>query len=145
MHIIRAIPACGFAFAAIFYSPKALGVISLDEMMTADEKKKTGVSTLSQQQKQELDKWLNLKLTVKTENKDKAIFLSENINSGQRLKLSDDSIYEIAPADRGRAEFWLTPFQVKLEPSGDPAYPVKITNLVTQISVKAKQVQAPSS
>jgi len=143
MHILRIIPSAALMYGAILHTSNALAVIQLDKMMTPDEMKKTGISKLSLQEKQELDNWLNLKFTVKTAERPKDIFLDENINGGAQLKLSDGSVYEIAPTDRSKATYWLTPFQLKLEPSGDPNYPVKITNLVTGVSVKGKKV--PSS
>ena len=73
------------------------------------------------------------------------IFLSENINSGTRLRFTDGSLYEVAPQDKSRAQFWLTPFLVQIESSGDPNYPYRITNTGTGVSVLAKQVEPPHS
>jgi hypothetical protein len=144
MHIIRALPTVAILYGVFCYTPKALGVIHLTDMMTTEEQKKTGVSNLTPGQKQELDAWLDQKFTVKTAAaKQPDIYLSENIRGGAQLRFSDGSTYEVSPQDRNRTEFWITPFLVKIEPSGDPNYPYKITNTLSGVSVSAKQVQVP--
>lgn len=68
------------------------------------------------------------------------IYLSENIKGGTQLKFSDGSVYEIAPQDRDRAQWWVTPFTASFSSSGDSNYPVKITNTLTSSSVNAKKI-----
>lgn len=138
MYILRIMPSAALLCGTILYTSNAMAVVDLDKMMSSEEQKKTGISSLSLAQKQALGQWISQKFTPKI-NEKQPLFLDENINSGAQLKLSDGSLYDIAPADQPKATFWLTPFQVKLEPSGDATYPLKITNLVTGVSVKAKK------
>lgn len=135
MHIVRAISA---AIVAI------VGALHLDDVMSADDQKKTGVSTLNVDQKKALETWVDQQCASNTE-QSKPLTIAENLNSGTQLRLSDGSLYEIAPEDRDLASVWITPFEVKVIPSGDPNYPYKIVNTVTNSSVKAKPVVAPKS
>jgi hypothetical protein len=145
MHPIRAISAITIFAVAAFYSGKLLGTMRLNEVMSTDEQKKTGVANLTDAQKKELEGWINDKFMLKiaTPVAKQPIYLQQNIQSGAQLMFSDGSIYEIAPTDRSKATFWLTPIAVTIEPSGDPNYPSKITNSLTNISVNAKMVKAP--
>ena len=147
MHPIRAISAIVIFGTAVFYSSKVLGTMRLNEVMTVDEQKKTGVAGLSDIQKKELESWINDKFVLKTTNTPAAqqIYLQQNMQSGAQLMLSDGSIYEVAPTDRSKTVFWLTPIAIMIEPSGDPNYPSKITNTLTNVSVSGKMVRAPQA
>lgn len=142
MHFIRVISTVTIFAVTVFYSSKLLGTIQLQEVMTPDEEQKTGVSQLSESQKKELENWLNQKFILKNAPLavSSHVYLQENINGGTRLILSDGSIYEIAPADRAKAAFWITPAEVVIKPSDDPLYPSKITNTLTNASVNAKLI-----
>lgn len=147
MHPIRAISAITIFAIAAFYSTKLLGTMRLNEVMTVDEQKKTGVAGLSDVQKKELESWINNKFVLKTATAAPAaaqpIYLQQNIQGGTQLMFSDGSLYEIAPTDRAKATFWLTPIAVTIDASGDPNYPSKITNTLTNVSVNGKMVKAP--
>jgi hypothetical protein len=145
MHSIRTISAITIFAVVAFYSGKLLGTMRLNEVMSADEQKKTGVANLTDAQKKELESWINDKFMLKTTTPVAAqpIYLQQNIQSGAQLMFSDGSVYEIAPTDRSKATFWLTPIAVTIEPSGDPNYPSKITNLLTNVSVNGKMVKGP--
>jgi hypothetical protein len=65
------------------------------------------------------------------------------MQGGAQLMFSDGSIYEIAPTDRSKTVFWLTPIAIKIESSGDSDYPSKITNTLTGVSVNAKMTRSP--
>jgi hypothetical protein len=146
MHPIRAISAITIFAIAAFYSTKLLGTMRLNEVMTADEQKKTGVVDLSDVQKKELESWINNKFVLKTATAAptaQPLYLQQNIQGGTQLMFSDGSLYEIAPTDRAKATFWLTPIAVTIEPSGDPNYPSTITNTLTNVSVNGKMVKAP--
>lgn len=145
MQYLRVIPAAAIIYVAFFYSSKVLGVINLKDVMTPEEQQKTGISQLSDAQKKELETWINQKFTLKVAEKPKSLYLSENVQSGAQLRLSDGSVYEVMPEDRQKASFWLTPFQVKVEQTADPNYPYKITNSVTLVGVRAKQIAPPNS
>ncbi|HUD01525.1 MAG TPA: hypothetical protein VMR37_04310 [Rhabdochlamydiaceae bacterium] len=150
MHPLRAIPAIVIFVTAIFYSSKVLGTMRLNEVMTLVEQKKTGVAALSDAQKKELESWINDKFVLKTiaatpTTAAQQIYLQQNMQSGAQLMFSDGSIYEVAPTDRSKTVFWLTPIAISIEPSGDPNYPAKITNTLTNVSVSAKMVRAPQA
>lgn len=116
--------------------------------MSTDEQRKTGISQLTDNQKQELENWINntfvLKTAASTAHPPAPLTLQENLQGGAQLQLSDGSIYEIAPTDRAKATFWLTPITMTVSQSNDPMYPVLITNTLSGVSVRAKQVQPPT-
>jgi hypothetical protein len=147
MHPIRAISAIVVFAITVLYSSKVLGTLRLNEVMSMDEQKKTGVATLSDVQKKQLEGWINdkfvLKPTTTTTAAATSIYLEQNMQSGAQLMFSDGSIYEIAPTDRSKTVFWLTPIAITIEPSGDPNYPSKITNTLTKVSVNGKMVKSP--
>ena len=120
-----------------------MGLIKLTDVMSQDDQKKTGVSQLSDAQKQQLENWMNDKFVLKTTSSDTApLTLQQNLQNGSQLELSDGSIYEIAPSDRSKTTFWLTPITMTITASNDPMYPALLTNTLTGVSVRAKQVRA---
>lgn len=146
MHPIRAISVIVIFGSALLYSNKVLGVMRLSEVMTVDEQKKTGVAGLNDVQKKELENWINNKFTLKTATAStQPIYLQQNIQSGAQLMFSDGSIYEVAPTDRSKTVFWLTPIVITIEASNDPNYPAKITNTLSKVSVNGKMIKAPNS
>jgi hypothetical protein len=146
MHPIRAISAIVVFATTVLYSSKVLGTMRLNEVMSMDEQKKTGVVGLSDPQKKELESWINDKFVLKPQMAAApAIYLEQNMQSGTQLMFSDGSIYEIVPTDRAKTVFWLTPIEITIEPSGDPNYPAKITNTLTNVSVNGKMVRAPKA
>lgn len=116
--------------------------IMLDDVMTREEQKKTGITKLSLKEKIELENWLNRTFILKAQDQptDAQLFLSININNGQKLQLSDESIWEIAPDDVSTAAVWITPFAVKIIPGNNPEYPFLIVNINTGISVNARKL-----
>lgn len=130
------------ATATLTFSHLQAKQIMLDEVMTREEQKKTGVVKLSLKEKIELENWLNKTFVLKVQDQamEAQLFLSININNGKKLQLSDESIWEIAPSDIPTSAVWITPFPVKIVPSDDPDYPFLIVNINTGISVKAKKV-----
>jgi hypothetical protein len=146
MHPIRAISAIVIFVTAVFYSNKVLGTMRLNEVMSVDEQKKTGVAGLSDIQKKELEGWINDKFILKAVTmtaSSQPIYLQQNMQSGAQLMFNDGSVYEVAPTERSKTVFWLTPIAVTLEPSGDPNYPTKITNTLTNVSVNCKMIKGP--
>ncbi len=116
--------------------------IFLDDVMSKEEQKKTGIYKLTPNQKIELERWINQTFVLKAPKETvstQPLSLSINLDNGHKLQLSDNSIWEIAPGDVQRASAWITPFQVKLTRSQDPAYPYLITNPVSGDSVKARR------
>lgn len=145
MHFIRAISTIAIFVATVFYSNKVLGILRLSDVMSAEEQKKTGVSGLSDLQKKELESWINSKFVLKTSSttSSQPIYLQQNIESGSKLMFSDGSVYEVAPTDRAKTVFWLTPVIISIEAGEDPNYPSKITNTLSHVSVNAKMIKAP--
>jgi hypothetical protein len=143
MHFIRIISTVTIVAVTAFYSSKLLGIVQLQDVMTPDEQQKTGIFQLSEAQKKELENWLNQKFVLKNASltASSPIYLQQNINNGARLILSDGSIYEIAPTDRTKAAFWITPAELLIKPSNDPLYPSQITNTLTNASVNGKLIQ----
>lgn len=123
------------------FSLSAYADVSLDTLMTPDEQRITGVRTLTPQQKKALEVWID-KNFVKNPAGQNAIYLSVNLNNGQRLQLSDNSIYQIAPQDVPVSSLWITPFPIMIQPNNDPNYPVKLVNANTGVSVRAKKISS---
>ena len=68
--------------------------------------------------------------------------LQENLQSGAQLQLSDGSLYEIAPSDRSKTTFWITPITITISASNDPLYPLLLTNTLSGVSVRAKKLRS---
>lgn len=125
--------------------------IILGEVMTREEQHETGVDTLNAKQKQALQAWLDknfvLKSDMEKEENEKevptALYLSQSIDNGTKLILSDDSMYLVSPEDVVYTSFWITPFPLRLEESDDPEYPVRIININNGKSIKARQIKPP--
>jgi hypothetical protein len=119
-------------------------VVDLDQMMSENEKLKTGVAIMTRDQKMELGLWIEQNFTPKVttppapQKNSASLYLSENISGGKQIRLSDGSVYDISLDDTEFTAFWITPFPLTVEPSGDPIYPFLITNSNTGTSVKAK-------
>jgi len=126
----------------IFPTHSTFGGLSLNEMMTPEEQKRTGVNNLNATQKKALEAWLREHFLLKEESKlqEKPLMLSLNIENGAKLELTDGSVYEIDPEDRIYSSLWITPFKISLSESGDAEYPVRITNLQTGTSVSGRHV-----
>ena len=123
------------------FTPLPADQILLEEVMTKEEQKRTGVYKMTMQQKIELEAWLNKNFILKNAkvNNQTQISMSININNGQKLQLSDNSIWEVDPNDVSTAAIWITAFPVQIAPSQDPAYPFLIINTNTGVSVKVKK------
>ncbi|HSW86958.1 MAG TPA: hypothetical protein VLG49_05605 [Rhabdochlamydiaceae bacterium] len=138
------------AVLSIFLLSSQAYAYLLDDVMSKDEQHLTGVYYLTHNQRAELEAWLNQNFDLKPKPSPREIpkeelTLAENINNGHQLRLSDGSVYQIAPADVPRASGWITPFPIQIVPSGDMDYPFKIVNKNTGSSLKAKLISAPTS
>ncbi|MBS3903381.1 MAG: hypothetical protein KGZ30_03365 [Anaplasmataceae bacterium] len=126
--------------------------IFLDDAMSEAMQKKTGVDSLSYQQKLALEQWLNdnfvQKKTDGPKKDNSSIYLSQNIDGGRRLQLSDGSIWDVAPQDVVKANFWVLPFPLHFTDNEDPLdkadYPKIIVNDSTGVGVKVRVVTPPS-
>ena len=126
--------------------------IILNEVMTRDVQRTTGVANLSMAQKTVLENWLNqtfvLKTAAETTPAPAQVYLSINIDNGHKILLSDNSLWEISPDDVSTAATWLSPVVMQIKPSNNPDYPSLITDTASGTSVKARQipnVTAPAS
>ncbi len=68
--------------------------------------------------------------------KNEPLTISMNIGQGAIIELSDGKSYKIDPDDRLYSAYWVTPFPVKVTSNDNPNYPVTITNLSSDTSVK---------
>jgi hypothetical protein len=140
------------ASTCLLMMPQLSALIFLDDVMTPSVQKKTGVDGLSYRQRLALEQWLNENFVMKNQAEEKkiskGIYLSQNIDNGRQLELSDGSLWEVSPDDTTKASSWILPFPLKIEPNDDPVdkdqYPSKILNQNTGFSVKVKMVRAPN-
>jgi len=68
------------------------------------------------------------------------LHLTLNYNKGTYLVFSDDRTYEIAPEDRLYSAYWISPFPPEFSDSGDPNFPILITNPYSDRSIRAREV-----
>lgn len=121
-------------------------VPSINDLMSIEDQKKTGVIRLSQQQKMELAKWLvehRYNPEAAADELIHALTIALNVSDGKILELSDNSVWEVAPDDLVISQSWLSPIPVKVTQTTDPNYPYLIINLRSNQSVKAKKGQLP--
>ena len=116
----------------------------LDQEMSKQEKKQTGVYKLTDKEKASLLRWIDNhyeKRSQPLENQisGKHAMLDENLQNGKMIKLSDDTVWSIHPKDTLISQSWITPVEIIVSQSGDPQYPYKLTNSVTNSSIRAKQ------
>ncbi len=123
----------------------------LNEVMPKDVQKKTGVADLNYKQRLALERWLNDTFVLKNPQEKKkveqTIYLSQNIENGKKLELSDGSLWKVAPDDIERAAFWVIPFPLYFVKNNGPDnadYPMKIVNQNTGLGVKVQQLRPPS-
>ncbi|MBI3236840.1 MAG: hypothetical protein HYZ48_03970 [Chlamydiales bacterium] len=117
----------------------------LEDVMSKDVQRRTGVIGLNSKQKRALETWLNEKFELKTpqrEEQNTGLFLSINIDGGKKLQLSDGTFWEIAPSDVATSSIWITPFPVRISNSTDPNYPFVLTNTISGVAVRARQASA---
>ena len=132
-----------YFLAALFLTTSLQAEFLLDQIMTKEDQKKTGISTLHYQQRLALEKWLNEHMVVKsqvTHASPVTRSLSININNGQKILLSDNTLWEVSPDDIGTSSVWITPFPVQVEPSGNTDYPSYLININTGARIKARQI-----
>ena len=67
--------------------------------------------------------------------------MQENLKNGHYVRLSDDSLWEIDPADTSITQGWITPVEIVVTPSKDAAYPFTLKNSLTGSTVRARKAQ----
>src|SRR3989338_2857606 len=119
-------------------------LILIEDVMSPKDQEETGVSKLTRMEKLYLEKWLNKKFILKSEkeqiNDTTSLYVSEIINQGQQLRLSNNSLYEIVPDDWELAQAWIAPTVVRVTFSNDPYYPWTITNPLSGYSVRGRLI-----
>jgi len=136
-------------FLSIFCVAASLGaqeLLLLDEVMSKEDQKKTGVIDLKPNQKIALENWINKNCPcagqAKSE-KAEALFLAINVEGGKKIQLSDGSLWEIDPRDYSVSSTWLSPMPIKLTPSYNRSFPTLLVNKNTGVSVKARRAEIP--
>lgn len=117
--------------------------VDLDTMMSIDDQKDTGYSSLTPKEKKHLNEWISKHFILPPDIiGNTPLSLNINIQNGQELVLSDGTHWEVAPEDRKISDIWLTPFPLQIIPSDSKEYPFFILNLTSKEKVKAKQLSS---
>ncbi len=132
---------------AVILSFSLLASEVLDFDMSPAEKKQTGVSKLTDKQKAALQNWIDnhyVKRDVPVANAapKQRPTISELGQGGKTVRLSDNTLWAIAPQDMAISQGWITPVEIIVSPSGDSEYPFKLTNTLTGSVVRAKKVES---
>lgn len=122
----------------------------IDQEMSAKEKKQTGLSKLTEKEKTHLQAWIDnhyAKRETPLETPAEELgMLSENLHSGQYIRLGTGTLWKIHPKDMPITQGWITPVDIRIAQSGDSECPYKLTNTLTGSSVRAQKAsELPSS
>lgn len=130
---------------SLLLSTPAISLILLDQEMSPEDQKRTGVSKLTELEQRNLEEWLGEKFQKKSEHHplfDNELYVSEVINEGQQLRLSDNTLYEIAPEDWVHSQAWIALTHVQVQQSKNPYYPFTIINPRSGYQVRARLIDA---
>lgn len=121
-----------------------LAAEALDFDMNSQERKKTGVSKLSDKEKAALQQWIDNNYIkrahpLQTAEMKGRTQISENLLNGRQIRLTDGSLWNIRPKDVPITQSWITPVDILVTQSGDPDFPFKLTNSLTGSSVFAQK------
>ena len=134
-------------FTALLCTLLASTSLSLESMMSPEEKEQTGYNSLSSKEKQALDTWMQ-NHCLPNHSPEETLSLSVNVHYGKELILSDGSHWEVHPEDRKISSVWLTPFPLQIQTLASPSseYPDLLINLSSEEKVKVKPISssAPS-
>jgi hypothetical protein len=114
--------------------------------MDINEKKRTGLSKLSDKEKGNLLSWIDQYYVKRTEplaakeTTSQKSMLTENLQNGHYIRLADKSTWNIRPQDVPITQGWITSVDIAISQSGDPSYPYKLTNTLSGSSVLARRV-----
>ncbi len=67
-----------------------------------------------------------------------SVYVSEVINGGEQLRLSDNSLYEVAPEDWVKAQAWIVPTEIQVTMNNNEFYPFTLINPLSGYSVAAR-------
>lgn len=126
-----------------FFAPLLGKQLLLDEVMNKEDQRKTGVAYLTPNQRSALETWINqnCNCTPQKTPPQPNLFLSININNGQKIQLTDGTIWEINPQNYATSAAWLASIPIKIVPSDDPDFPYLLVNKNDGVSVKAKKAE----
>ena len=130
--------------ACLLLSSQSFALILLDDAMSKEDHKRTGIVNLTFAQKQALEQWLNQYCELRSAPKaaeQKNLYLSEIIENGTKVQLSDGSVWLVDPVDVDRASLWISSGALKIIQSNNPDYPCLIVDPSTGISIKAKKLE----
>ena len=71
---------------------------------------------------------------------DSDLTIVENLHNGKVLKLSNGTLWEVAPQDVEITEIWIFPFPLKLEKSGNKQYPFYLVNLHSKTKILVRHI-----
>lgn len=135
-------------FLPLFLASTTLLLAEEPLNMNAKDKKATGVYKLTTKEKVALQNWIDARydkrpapIATDADTKEHGV-LTENLNNGRHIRLSDHSLWEIRPSDTPLTQAWITPVEIYVSRSDDPNYPYKLTNSLTGTSVHAKAIQS---
>lgn len=112
----------------------ATEIPSINDMMSIEDQRKTGVIRLKQAQKMELARWLVehgfYEHHAKVDPKYPPLLIQRNI--GTLITLTDGSEWEIAPEDISTAKTWKIMDKIEVVKTENPMYPFKLINKNTK-------------
>lgn len=126
----------------VFLLPFAAELFDLE--MDPRERKRTGVSKLTDKEKASLHRWIDARYQKREEplmldTIDKHGQLEANLYNGRQIRLSDHTTWNIRPCDTSVSQGWITPVDIIVSPSDDPEYPYILTNSLTGSSIHAQK------
>lgn len=138
----------GFFFLGLFCiycAAFARNAEPLESLMSESEIKRTGLYKLSTTERIELKTWIDRNYVTKSKSPLSKTYrklpsVSEVIRGGQYIKLDDETMWQIYPADISITQGWLTPVPIQVTFTGEGNYPYTLTNTTTRSEVKARKV-----
>lgn len=126
-------------------------ILRLDQLMTPEEQKRTGITKLTKSEREALEQWLtNWTLQVlhkATPSSEKTYarvgsghWVSQKIDGGRFIKLEDGSLWEVSSIDRINTMLWLVTENITIIESGNPLYPYKLINSDSGNTAEAKLI-----
>ncbi len=117
--------------------------VSIDSVMPQNIQKETGVNELTPKQQTALALWLedHIDKTTTAKINNKTLSISQNIDNGTYLILSDGTVWQIDPTTKNVSSVWLLPFPVKLRRSSVKAYPTQIIDKNSGVYVNALRIE----
>ena len=126
-------------------------ILRLNQIMTPEEQKRTGVAKLTESERKALEQWLTnwtLKVLYKAAVNSGQVYarvgsghwISEKVDRGRFILLEDGSLWEISPIDRINTMLWLVAEKIIVIENADPFYPYKLINSDSGDTAEAKLI-----